>query len=200
MVSVAGAAVVVVGLLQQGQKVAANVAGLALVGDLIPLAVEADDEADVTLRRLIHDGGIGAGTLADVGDGVEAGIAEADVLPLAEIEVVLVHITDLQIAVDQIPVVNFPDDHNGVAVIGLADHFAVGVGLRPQTQARGGNDADSGFQLRCHGGDRHAGQDGKGQDQTEHSFADSFHKYPRFQNYLEDRARSSQTAPTSSAV
>ena len=193
-------AVVGVGHLQQGHQVAADVAGLAVIGDLEPFAVEADDEAGLTLARLVDDGVVRARTAANVGHIVEAGIAELDVFTLLEMDVILVHVAGLEVAVDQIPVAEILDDHNGVAVIGLTDDLAVGARLRAQPQAGGGHDADAGFQLFGMNRERKGAQDRNDQNQRNNRFTHMLHKYPRFQNHLEDRALSSQTQPTSRAV
>ena len=147
MVCIALAAVVRIRRFQQSQKIAPDVADLALVGDLVPLGVEPDDEAGVALRRLINNAGIRTGTLADIGYRVKARIAELYVFLLLELDIVFIHVTNLKVAVDQIPVSDLTDDHNGIAIVCLSNDLTVSAGLGPKAKAGCLHNADAGFDL-----------------------------------------------------
>ena len=164
------------GRLGQGQQVGADIAGLAFVLDLVPAAVEADDIGGFAGGQGSQQLAAGVGGAAEVDGGVlYHAVAQVDVLPLLEGDVLGGHIADLEVVVHQIPAVHLSNDDDVVAIGGVGQDLGVGAGLGPQPETVGFDNADAGFQLN--GGSAHSQgrENGNCQNGSEESSQQTFH-------------------------
>ena len=175
MVGVAGAARVGIGDLQHGHQVGADVGLPAVVADLVPALVEADDETGLVLGGPGDDGVVRAGAAAEVGGVVEAGVADLDILDLVQLQVVLVHVTGLQVEYHLIPVPLRPDDNDHIVPEGRAQDGAGGGGSLAQPQRARRHRADGGFQFRRLRLRGKSAQQGEGQHRDKQQGKQTFH-------------------------
>ena len=178
-VGLAGA-VVGVGDLGQGDQIAADIADDAVILDLVPAAVEAEDVNLLAAGCLGHHVAGGGGGAAQVGEvGIHRAVAQLHVLPLLHLDVLGAHVADVQVVVHQVPVALLADDDHIVAVGGGVDDLGVGGSGGAQPQAgRRRHDADAGLELRGVGKDRHGRQDDHQHGCQDDNSIYAFHMYP----------------------
>lgn len=131
-----GRCLILVGNFRQAQIVAADIADAAIVYDLVPAVVQAENVAFLAAGSDGHFsvGSGGAGTQVDAAAGNLA-IAKLGVFPGKYLQIVLVHVADLQIVIDLVPLAGFADDRHAVIAGGIDQGFAgtcVGFAAKPQ--------------------------------------------------------------------
>ena len=162
--------------LGERQQIRADITGLTFILHLVPAAVEADDVGRLTGGEGGQEIAVGAGGAAEVDRGVfHHAVAQVNVLPLLEGDVLGGHVADLEVVVHQIPAVHLADDDHVVAIGGVGQNLSVGVGLGAQAQSVGFHNADAGFQFNGGSAHCHGRNDGHDQKRREKPCHETFH-------------------------
>ena len=147
-----GGGLIFVGVLGQGEKIAADIADVVAENHPIPAVFQAQDVGGVALGAHGDHIVIGAGALAQVhtvaGDLTVAQLGMTGVL---DVQVIAVHVAFLQIMNDLVPVAVLADDDHNVILGGAAQHCGRSGGTAAQNQVGGGDKADAIHQTVVHG-------------------------------------------------
>ena len=168
-----GRSLIFVGDFCQAQVVAADVADAAIVDDLVPAVVQAEDVAFLAAGSDGHFpvGSGGAGTQVDAASGNLA-VAKLGVFTGKYIQVVLMHVANLQIVIDLVPLAALADDRYAVIAGGVDKGCGICVGFAAQPQGACIDKADAVHGFFC--GERGDGHGADRQHQRQHHAEDSF--------------------------
>ena len=166
------------GSFHQRDKIGADVAGDALILHLVPAAVEADDISCLTLREGSEELRVHIGSASEVHIAAfYDGIAQLHIPALVGGEIVLVHVSDDEIVIDQIPVTLLTDDDHAVTDTGACQDLSIGTGFGAQTKTARLDDTDTG--LEFDGGDAHDhGRQNRDGDDRRQKSLEKFHDVP----------------------
>lgn len=168
-----GRCLIFVGNFRQAQIVAADIADAAIVDDLVPAVVQAENVAFLAAGSDGHFsvGSGGAGAQVDAAAGNLA-IAKLGVFPGKYLQIVLVHVADLQIVIDLVPLAGFADDRHAVIAGGIDKGRGTYVGFAAKPQGAGSHKSDAVHGFFC--GECGDGHGADTQHQCQHHAEDSF--------------------------